>query len=145
MNLIDFLSLFSSHFSFFLFRKNKKQKKNNKKERVKTSNFFLPFLRIPAVLISYVIPGNIYPVTEHHTCANNLLGKAIRSGYQSHVACTSFSYFPSSFLVSFLLGKAIRSAYQSCMLLLVSAILCFLLLFWFLFFSGPFLFFLGRQ
>jgi len=42
----------------------------------------------PTILISWVIPGNIYPVVESHkddSCS--LLGHALRAGYNSHYVC----------------------------------------------------------
>jgi len=36
------------------------------------------------VLLSYVIPGNPYPITEYQRDAAGYLGKSVRSGYQSH-------------------------------------------------------------
>eukprot|EP01127_Copromyxa_protea_P016763 TRINITY_DN5046_c0_g1_i1.p1 TRINITY_DN5046_c0_g1~~TRINITY_DN5046_c0_g1_i1.p1 ORF type:complete len:700 (-),score=119.45 TRINITY_DN5046_c0_g1_i1:95-2194(-) len=42
--------------------------------------------RDPALIISYVISGNAFPVTEHHKGEGSLLGAAITSGYTSHYA-----------------------------------------------------------
>jgi len=38
----------------------------------------------PAVLISFVVMGNTYPVVEHHKSKNSLLGAPLQSGYNSH-------------------------------------------------------------
>eukprot|EP01126_Amoeba_proteus_P000332 TRINITY_DN10100_c0_g5_i2.p1 TRINITY_DN10100_c0_g5~~TRINITY_DN10100_c0_g5_i2.p1 ORF type:complete len:109 (-),score=24.82 TRINITY_DN10100_c0_g5_i2:252-578(-) len=38
----------------------------------------------PAIIISFTIPGNIYPVIEKHTDSNSLMGKVINPGYNSH-------------------------------------------------------------
>jgi len=38
----------------------------------------------PAILISWVLPGNPYPVIEHPKQPNNLIGSALKSGYTSH-------------------------------------------------------------
>eukprot|EP01126_Amoeba_proteus_P032796 TRINITY_DN3202_c0_g1_i12.p1 TRINITY_DN3202_c0_g1~~TRINITY_DN3202_c0_g1_i12.p1 ORF type:complete len:1533 (-),score=260.60 TRINITY_DN3202_c0_g1_i12:146-4744(-) len=42
----------------------------------------------PSILISYVVPGNIFPVTEHQTSPESLVGTAIKSGYNSHYVLT---------------------------------------------------------
>eukprot|EP01127_Copromyxa_protea_P004816 TRINITY_DN1464_c0_g1_i2.p1 TRINITY_DN1464_c0_g1~~TRINITY_DN1464_c0_g1_i2.p1 ORF type:complete len:174 (+),score=34.14 TRINITY_DN1464_c0_g1_i2:97-618(+) len=38
----------------------------------------------PAVLLSFVTLGNVFPVTENHTAKNSLLGKVLTAGYTSH-------------------------------------------------------------
>eukprot|EP01124_Arcella_intermedia_P023915 TRINITY_DN391_c0_g2_i11.p1 TRINITY_DN391_c0_g2~~TRINITY_DN391_c0_g2_i11.p1 ORF type:complete len:473 (+),score=60.78 TRINITY_DN391_c0_g2_i11:1163-2581(+) len=38
----------------------------------------------PAIIISYVIPGNPYPTSESKDGKDSLLGSAIQNGYQSH-------------------------------------------------------------
>jgi len=43
----------------------------------------------PALILSWVIPGNIYPVTEDHRGPKSLLGTAMKSGYSSHYALTT--------------------------------------------------------
>lgn len=45
----------------------------------------------PSVIVSYVIPGNIYPVKEHHKSPESLLGKPLQSGYNSHYIVTTKS------------------------------------------------------
>jgi hypothetical protein len=45
--------------------------------------------RNPAVIISYVNMGNIYPVTEDHRGERNLVGQALKSGYTSHLVLTN--------------------------------------------------------
>jgi hypothetical protein len=45
--------------------------------------------RNPAVIISYLNMGNIYPVTEDHRGAKTLLGSALKSGYNSHYVLTN--------------------------------------------------------
>jgi len=40
----------------------------------------------PAILISFVVPGNIYPAVEHHLSNSTLRGQPIRSGHNSHYA-----------------------------------------------------------
>lgn len=59
----------------------------------------------PSVILSYVIPGNMYghfflpdclficsyPVKEHHKSADSLLGKPLQSGYNSHYIVTTKS------------------------------------------------------
>jgi len=55
--------------------------------------YALPYARLqedPAIIISYVIPGNIYPVVEHHKEENSLLGSPIKApGYNSHYVITA--------------------------------------------------------
>jgi len=41
----------------------------------------------PVLIITYVLPGNIYPVIEN-VQTGKLLGSALLSGYQSHYVCT---------------------------------------------------------
>lgn len=43
----------------------------------------------PAVIISYIIPGNIYPVRESADSENTLRGSAIKPGYDSHYVITN--------------------------------------------------------
>jgi len=43
----------------------------------------------PAILICLSTPGNPFPVTEHHNSSNSMLGKSIKSGYQSHYVITT--------------------------------------------------------
>jgi len=41
-------------------------------------------LESPCVIISYVIPGNVFPVTEKSNSATSLIGNPIKSGYNAH-------------------------------------------------------------
>jgi hypothetical protein len=34
----------------------------------------------PAVIVAYIIPGNAFPVTEHHKGDENLMGAPIQNG-----------------------------------------------------------------
>jgi len=43
----------------------------------------------PAVIIAYTLPGNIFPVSEHHVSTNSLMGKPVQAGYNSHYVLTS--------------------------------------------------------
>lgn len=45
--------------------------------------------RNPAIIISYLNMGNIYPVTEDHKGSKSLLGTALKSGYNSHYIMTN--------------------------------------------------------
>eukprot|EP01127_Copromyxa_protea_P011436 TRINITY_DN2873_c0_g3_i2.p1 TRINITY_DN2873_c0_g3~~TRINITY_DN2873_c0_g3_i2.p1 ORF type:complete len:1979 (-),score=279.48 TRINITY_DN2873_c0_g3_i2:77-5701(-) len=45
---------------------------------------FLSHRADPALLISFVTPGNVFPVTENHNKPNNLIGKRLKPGYTSH-------------------------------------------------------------
>jgi hypothetical protein len=47
--------------------------------------------RRPAVIVSYVNAGNVWPVTEEHNGPRSLKGGAIKSGYNSHIALTNKS------------------------------------------------------
>eukprot|EP01123_Difflugia_compressa_P015883 TRINITY_DN9294_c0_g1_i1.p1 TRINITY_DN9294_c0_g1~~TRINITY_DN9294_c0_g1_i1.p1 ORF type:complete len:313 (-),score=49.00 TRINITY_DN9294_c0_g1_i1:47-934(-) len=40
--------------------------------------------RDPAIIISYIIPGNPYPTTEHRAGEDSLLGSALMNGHMSH-------------------------------------------------------------
>eukprot|EP01127_Copromyxa_protea_P019008 TRINITY_DN6093_c0_g1_i1.p1 TRINITY_DN6093_c0_g1~~TRINITY_DN6093_c0_g1_i1.p1 ORF type:complete len:248 (+),score=36.30 TRINITY_DN6093_c0_g1_i1:712-1455(+) len=40
----------------------------------------------PALLISFVTLGNVYPVTERHTGPNSLMGQRLKPGYTAHYA-----------------------------------------------------------
>jgi cysteine-rich repeat protein len=44
--------------------------------------------RRPAVIISYINMGHIFPVTEDHKGPRTLKGQALKSGYNSHLALT---------------------------------------------------------
>jgi len=50
--------------------------------------------RDPAIIITYVLPGNPFPVIEHHTSESNLVGTALKTGYQSHYVCTTAQGLP---------------------------------------------------
>jgi len=54
--------------------------------------YILPYAsgkRRPAVLISYINPGNPWPTTEEHDGPRSLKGMALKSGYNSHIVCTN--------------------------------------------------------
>eukprot|EP01124_Arcella_intermedia_P030504 TRINITY_DN6696_c0_g1_i7.p1 TRINITY_DN6696_c0_g1~~TRINITY_DN6696_c0_g1_i7.p1 ORF type:complete len:923 (-),score=213.89 TRINITY_DN6696_c0_g1_i7:14-2782(-) len=42
-----------------------------------------------ALLVSYISPGNVYPVTEHHKSKNSLAGQGISGGYNSNYVLTN--------------------------------------------------------
>jgi len=42
----------------------------------------------PCIIITLLIPGNVYPVTEHHKGPKSLFGGAIRPGYNIHYVLT---------------------------------------------------------
>jgi len=48
----------------------------------------------PALIISYVIPGNVYPVCEHPKSIDSLIGSALKGGYQSHFIITTKDGMP---------------------------------------------------
>jgi len=45
----------------------------------------------PVMIMTLVIPGNVYPVVEDRGCDESLMGKSIKSGYQSHFVLTQRS------------------------------------------------------
>lgn len=55
--------------------------------------YALPYARQkedPAIVVSFVMPGNIYPVTENHKGEDTLMGAPIKQpGYNSHYAITT--------------------------------------------------------
>jgi len=56
--------------------------------------YVLPYITLrvePAVIISYVSCGNIYPVTENHKKEGTLIGQPIKNGYSSHYVITEHS------------------------------------------------------
>jgi len=48
----------------------------------------------PSIIISWVLPGNAYPVIEHPRKNGNLAGTIIKPGYQSHYVCTNNKGMP---------------------------------------------------
>lgn len=40
-------------------------------------------------MITYLIPGNVYPITEHHLGEKSFLGSALKAGYNSHYVLTN--------------------------------------------------------
>lgn len=55
-------------------------------------NYSLPYAvnkETPVVIFSYINMGNPYPVTEDHKGPKSLLGKGLRSGYNSHFVITT--------------------------------------------------------
>jgi len=48
----------------------------------------------PAIIISWVIVGNAYPVIEHPRKAGSLAGTIIKPGYQAHYVCTDNKGMP---------------------------------------------------
>jgi len=48
----------------------------------------------PTMLIVLIFPGNVYPVTEKPSDPTSLLGKPMKSGYQSHYVVTCKKGFP---------------------------------------------------
>jgi len=56
------------------------------------SVYLFPYIapkRSPAIIVSWVIPGNVYPVTEDRRSGHSLLGAALKSGYNSHFVVTN--------------------------------------------------------
>jgi len=55
------------------------------------SMYCLPYIackRAPTIILSWILPGNPYPVTEHHEGAESLMGTATKSGFNSHYVVT---------------------------------------------------------
>jgi len=50
--------------------------------------------KTPSMIISLVVPGNIYPVIESPSKDDNLLGAHIKTGYQSHYVKTNRNGLP---------------------------------------------------
>jgi len=48
----------------------------------------------PAIIISYLIPGNPYPVTESPNGPNSIAGTTLKPGYQSHYVSVNARGFP---------------------------------------------------
>jgi hypothetical protein len=48
-------------------------------------------------LLSMVVPGNVFPVTEHPEKAGSLLGQACRTGYQSHFTIVESKDYTQAF------------------------------------------------
>ena len=46
-----------------------------------------------SLILSVVVTGNVFPVTEHPFNDKSYLGKGVRTGYQSHVTIGIFSLF----------------------------------------------------
>jgi len=56
------------------------------------SMYCLPYISIrrnPAIILSWVIPGNVYPTIEDHRGPNSLLGGPIKAGFNSHFIVAS--------------------------------------------------------
>jgi hypothetical protein len=61
------------------------------------TNYAIPYFMNksePAVLVTLGTFGNIYPVIEHPQHYNNLVGKPLISGYQSHFVLTNSEGYP---------------------------------------------------
>jgi len=53
--------------------------------------------RPPALILSYVVPGNVFPVNEHHQGFESLLGAPIQAGYDSnYVVTTANGHVPNT-------------------------------------------------
>jgi len=52
----------------------------------------------PTMVVVLVFPGNVYPVIENPGGDNSLLGKNIKTGYQSHFVVTTKSGQPATML-----------------------------------------------
>lgn len=52
--------------------------------------YSLPYIsgQSPVIIVSWIIPGNIYPVTEHHKSSQSLMGSALKPGYNAHFVAT---------------------------------------------------------
>lgn len=55
-------------------------------------SYCLPYMfsrQRPSIVISYIIPGNVFPVTEARGDPNSLGGSAIQQGYSCHYVCVT--------------------------------------------------------
>jgi len=62
-----------------------------------SAKYILPYYsskQHPTILISYIIPGNAYPVTEHPKEANSLCGAALKGAHQSHYVVVEINGLP---------------------------------------------------
>jgi len=62
-----------------------------------SARYIVPYYatkKTPCIIISYVIPGNPFPVIEDYRKDGSLLGKAITPGYQSHYVITTIHGVP---------------------------------------------------
>ena len=58
------------------------------------STYTLPYIYQkpePSIIISWVVPGHVYPVIEepHGDCRTSLKGKALKNGFNSHFVLTT--------------------------------------------------------
>lgn len=54
--------------------------------------YCLPYMgarRTPAIVVSWLLPGNSYPVTEDHRGPDTLMGAACKNGFNSHFVVTN--------------------------------------------------------
>jgi len=51
--------------------------------------YFAPHGKHAAIIISYILPGNVYPVTEDHQSDRGLTGCALKGGFNSHFVATT--------------------------------------------------------
>jgi len=65
-----------------------------------SSKYALPYATLqpdPVIIISYIVPGNIYPTSEQHKGPNSLAGKPLKTpGYNSHYVLTRTDGFALS-------------------------------------------------
>jgi len=55
------------------------------------SMYCVPYItasKFPSVIVSHLLPGNVYPVIEEVDGPDTLLGSAIKTGYNSHFIVT---------------------------------------------------------
>jgi len=66
--------------------------KNPESKDERAANYALPYASLhaePAIIISFVAPGNIYPTCEQHKGPASLAGKPLRTpGYNAHYVLT---------------------------------------------------------
>jgi hypothetical protein len=56
------------------------------------ADYTIPYIlnkRNPAIIISWLFAGNVYPVIENPDSENSLMGKALMKGYTSHYVITN--------------------------------------------------------
>jgi len=51
--------------------------------------------RDPCIILCFLLPGNTFPVIEHHNSDDSYMGVPITNGYQSHYIVTTRNGFPA--------------------------------------------------
>lgn len=57
-----------------------------------SATYIFPYFGVkpnPVIIVAFLIPGNVYPVSEDHTGDQSLIGAPVKRGYQCHYAVTN--------------------------------------------------------